>query len=275
MYVSRLSRHSKKKKTQQSSPLSCVSVLSRVFLCVFIPSFLPPVLAAAVTQASLRSVLHKLLAAGPAFNVSALLSAAQHSNQGMVSFAAVSRPPRRLRIRFQKRKVCVKVRGSLLFNTLLLCRFWFQPSTPVSPRSQWRQIRHPHTHTSRRGTARPRTARSPFWACISAASHPHKLEYVASGVAATSCSTCRLFSLHFPLQGGMPSGKQGSASLCQTTEKRPEDPRTLQRRYKPQLLKTLLVILEANFTYVVQKRFCNPISYSLEMHFLWRLTHSL
>uniref|UniRef100_A0A3B4B8T9 WW domain-containing protein n=1 Tax=Periophthalmus magnuspinnatus TaxID=409849 RepID=A0A3B4B8T9_9GOBI len=34
----------------------------------------------AVTQASLRSVLHKLLAAGPAFNITALLSAAQHSN---------------------------------------------------------------------------------------------------------------------------------------------------------------------------------------------------
>ncbi|PWA17423.1 hypothetical protein CCH79_00011278 [Gambusia affinis] len=43
------------------------------------------VLAAAVTQASLRSVLHKLLAAGPAFNVSALLSAAQHSNQAQHS----------------------------------------------------------------------------------------------------------------------------------------------------------------------------------------------
>lgn len=39
------------------------------------------ILAAAVTQASLRSVLHKLLAAGPAFNITALLSAAQHSNQ--------------------------------------------------------------------------------------------------------------------------------------------------------------------------------------------------
>lgn len=45
----------------------------------------PPVLAAAVTQASLRSVLHKLLAAGPAFNITALLSAAQHSNQGTAS----------------------------------------------------------------------------------------------------------------------------------------------------------------------------------------------
>ncbi|XP_056148930.1 WW domain-containing adapter protein with coiled-coil-like isoform X1 [Lampris incognitus] len=41
------------------------------------------VLAAAVTQASLRSMLHKLLTAGPsAFNITALLSqAAQHSNQ--------------------------------------------------------------------------------------------------------------------------------------------------------------------------------------------------
>ncbi|KAG7527115.1 WW domain-containing adapter protein with coiled-coil-like isoform X1 [Solea senegalensis] len=43
------------------------------------------VLAAAVTQASLRSVLHKLLAAGPAFNITALLSAAQHSNQAQHS----------------------------------------------------------------------------------------------------------------------------------------------------------------------------------------------
>lgn len=43
------------------------------------------VLAAAVTQASLRSMLHKLLAAGPAFNVTALLSAAQHSNQAQHS----------------------------------------------------------------------------------------------------------------------------------------------------------------------------------------------
>ncbi|XP_074544119.1 WW domain-containing adapter protein with coiled-coil-like isoform X2 [Halichoeres trimaculatus] len=43
------------------------------------------VLAAAVTQASLRSVLHKLLTAGPAFNVTALLSAAQHSNQAQHS----------------------------------------------------------------------------------------------------------------------------------------------------------------------------------------------
>ncbi len=61
----------------------CVYVC--VCLCVYISSFLPPVLAAAVTQASLRSVLHKLLTAGPAFNVTALLSAAQHSNQGMAS----------------------------------------------------------------------------------------------------------------------------------------------------------------------------------------------
>ncbi|XP_053738751.1 WW domain-containing adapter protein with coiled-coil-like isoform X1 [Synchiropus splendidus] len=43
------------------------------------------VLTAAVTQASLRSVLHKLLAAGPAFNITALLSAAQHSHQAQHS----------------------------------------------------------------------------------------------------------------------------------------------------------------------------------------------
>uniref|UniRef100_A0A3B3WT22 WW domain-containing protein n=1 Tax=Poecilia mexicana TaxID=48701 RepID=A0A3B3WT22_9TELE len=51
------------------------------------------VLAAAVTQASLRSVLHKLLAAGPAFNVSALLSAAQHSSQGMSPVSATTDSP--------------------------------------------------------------------------------------------------------------------------------------------------------------------------------------
>lgn len=55
------------------------------FVRVHVSSFLPPVLAAAVTQASLRSMLHKLLTAGPAFNITALLSAAQHSNQGMAS----------------------------------------------------------------------------------------------------------------------------------------------------------------------------------------------
>uniref|UniRef100_A0A8D3AJD8 WW domain-containing protein n=1 Tax=Scophthalmus maximus TaxID=52904 RepID=A0A8D3AJD8_SCOMX len=54
------------------------------------------VLAAAVTQASLRSVLHKLLSAGPAFNITALLSAAQHSNQGTspVSLTSDASSPR-------------------------------------------------------------------------------------------------------------------------------------------------------------------------------------
>ncbi|XP_068604768.1 WW domain-containing adapter protein with coiled-coil-like [Brachionichthys hirsutus] len=58
------------------------------------------VLAAAVTQASLRSVLHKLLAAGPAFNITALLSAAQHSsqaphsNQSPVSLTSDASSPR-------------------------------------------------------------------------------------------------------------------------------------------------------------------------------------
>lgn len=64
--------------------LTCVSVSVCVFVYTF-STFFPPVLAAAVTQASLRSVLHKLLTAGPAFNVTALLSAAQHSNQGTTS----------------------------------------------------------------------------------------------------------------------------------------------------------------------------------------------
>uniref|UniRef100_A0A8C8DVZ5 WW domain containing adaptor with coiled-coil n=1 Tax=Oryzias sinensis TaxID=183150 RepID=A0A8C8DVZ5_9TELE len=58
------------------------------------------VLTAAVTQASLRSVLHKLLAAGPAFNVTALLAAAQQTNQAQhsspspVSLATDSSSPR-------------------------------------------------------------------------------------------------------------------------------------------------------------------------------------
>lgn len=66
--------------------LACsVALLTHLFVRVHVSSFLPPVLAAAVTQASLRSMLHKLLAAGPAFNITALLSAAQHSNQGMAS----------------------------------------------------------------------------------------------------------------------------------------------------------------------------------------------
>lgn len=73
----------------------CVGVLTRLYshtcvfthlpvcVCLFVSSFLPPVLAAAVTQASLRSMLHKLLTAGPsAFNITALLSQAQHYNQG-------------------------------------------------------------------------------------------------------------------------------------------------------------------------------------------------
>lgn len=66
--------------------LTCsVALLTHLFVRVHVSSFLPPVLAAAVTQASLRSMLHKLLAAGPAFNITALLSAAQHSNQGTAS----------------------------------------------------------------------------------------------------------------------------------------------------------------------------------------------
>lgn len=62
-----------------------MALLTHLFVRVHVSSYLPPVLAAAVTQASLRSMLHKLLAAGPAFNITALLSAAQHSNQGMAS----------------------------------------------------------------------------------------------------------------------------------------------------------------------------------------------
>lgn len=61
--------------------------VSDCFVCVYLFSvfvFLQ-VLTAAVTQASLQSMLHKLLTAGPsAFNVTTLLSqAAQLSTQGM------------------------------------------------------------------------------------------------------------------------------------------------------------------------------------------------
>ncbi|XP_047224547.1 WW domain-containing adapter protein with coiled-coil-like isoform X3 [Girardinichthys multiradiatus] len=118
------------------------------------------VLAAAVTQASLRSVLHKLLAAGPAFNVSALLSAAQHSNQAQHS----SQSP-----------VSMTTDAS-------------SPRPYVSPRN---------------GT--PQNNQKPL------------------GVHIGSVTPSQT-------RGGMPSGKQGSGSLCQTTEKRPEDPRTLQQR---------------------------------------------
>lgn len=57
-----------------------------MYLSVFL------VLTAAVTQASLQSMLHKLLTAGPsAFNLTSILSqAAQLSNQGRVLALGVS-----------------------------------------------------------------------------------------------------------------------------------------------------------------------------------------
>ncbi|KAM7378932.1 hypothetical protein PAMP_004520 [Pampus punctatissimus] len=119
------------------------------------------VLAAAVTQASLRSVLHKLLTAGPAFNVTALLSAAQHSNQAQHS----SQSP------------------------VSLTSDASSPRPYVSPRN---------------GT--PQSNQKSLLGV-----HPGNLP---------SSQT----------RGSMSSGKQGSATLAQTTEKRPEDPRTLQQR---------------------------------------------
>ncbi|KAM7401146.1 hypothetical protein PAMA_005370 [Pampus argenteus] len=119
------------------------------------------VLAAAVTQASLRSVLHKLLTAGPAFNVTALLSAAQHSNQAQHS----SQSP------------------------VSLTSDASSPRPYVSPRN---------------GTPQ---------------SNQKSLLGVHSGNLPSSQT-----------RGSMSSGKQGSAALSQTTEKRPEDPRTLQQR---------------------------------------------
>ncbi|XP_038134805.1 WW domain-containing adapter protein with coiled-coil-like [Cyprinodon tularosa] len=119
------------------------------------------VLAAAVTQASLRSVLHKLLAAGPAFNISALLSAAQHSNQAQHS----SQSP-----------VSVTTDAS-------------SPRPYVSPRNGTPQNSQKSLLGMHIGSVTPSQSR-----------------------------------------GGMPPGKQGSVTLGQTADKRPEDPRTLQHR---------------------------------------------
>lgn len=64
---------------------ACRHILT-VSIFFFLPSlfFFPVVLTAAVTQASLQSMLHKILTAGPsAFNITTILSqAAQLSNQG-------------------------------------------------------------------------------------------------------------------------------------------------------------------------------------------------
>lgn len=127
------------------------------------------VLAAAVTQASLRSVLHKLLAAGPAFNVSALLSAAQHSNQAQHS----SQSP-----------VSMTTDAS-------------SPRPYISPRN---------------GT--PQT---------------NQKNLLGMHISSITPSQTR---------GGMPPGKQGPMSSCQTSEKRPEDPRILQQRSREEVLCT-------------------------------------
>ncbi|XP_077360604.1 WW domain-containing adapter protein with coiled-coil-like [Festucalex cinctus] len=120
------------------------------------------VLAAAVTQASLRSVLHKLLTAGPAFNITALLSAAQHANQAQHS----SQSP-----------------ASLTSDAS-------SPRPYVSPRN---------------GTPQ---------------SNPKNLLTVHPSSIAS-----------LQTRGNTSSAKQGSQGpLAQTTEKRPEDPRTLQQR---------------------------------------------
>uniref|UniRef100_A0A1A8BI19 WW domain containing adaptor with coiled-coil b n=1 Tax=Nothobranchius kadleci TaxID=1051664 RepID=A0A1A8BI19_NOTKA len=119
------------------------------------------VLAAAVTQASLRSVLHKLLTAGPAFNITALLSAAQQSNQAQ------------------------------------------QPSQ--SPVSLTADASSPRPYVSpRNGT-------------------PQNNQKSLLGLHTGSVVPSQT-------RGGGSSGKQGAQTLCQTTEKRPEDPRTLQQR---------------------------------------------
>ncbi|XP_024129691.1 WW domain-containing adapter protein with coiled-coil isoform X1 [Oryzias melastigma] len=125
------------------------------------------VLTAAVTQASLRSVLHKLLAAGPAFNVTALLAAAQQTNQA-------------------------------------------QHSSP-SPVSLTTDSSSPRPYLSPRNGV-PQNTQKPL------------LGMHASSITSTQT------------RGSMSSGKQGAATLSQTTEKRPEDPRTLQQRSSQELL---------------------------------------
>ncbi|XP_028328980.1 WW domain-containing adapter protein with coiled-coil-like isoform X2 [Gouania willdenowi] len=119
------------------------------------------VLAAAVTQASLRSVLHKLLTAGPAFNLTALLSAAQHSNTAQHS----SQSP-----------VSLSSDAS-------------SPRPYVSPRN---------------GT-------------------PQSSQKSLLGIHPSNMASSQN-------RGGLSSGKPGSASMPQNTEKRAEDPRTQQQR---------------------------------------------
>ncbi|XP_013876936.1 WW domain-containing adapter protein with coiled-coil [Austrofundulus limnaeus] len=158
------------------------------------------VLAAAVTQASLRSVLHKLLAAGPALNITALLSAAQHSNQAQhssqspVSLTTDASPPRPY----------------------------------VSPRN---------------GT--PQNSQKSF------------------------------------LSRGIPSsGKQMAPSLCLTTEKRPEDPRTMQQRSSQEIVCTgsnVSAMPHASFVSTIQTQSEAPSSFtpSLAAHFDENLTRHI
>lgn len=131
------------------------------------------------------------------------------------------------------------------FHLMFSC---FQPSTRVSRRSPWHPTHHRRGRTSHHGTARHRATRSLIWVCILAASHPRKpgWAFEAKVTEQRRCSVtslcgflypCLVFihvsphrHLFFPLQGSMSSGKPGSASLSQTAEKRPEDPRTLQQR---------------------------------------------
>lgn len=72
-----------------ASCLHLLSLLSCFILCVLCVSV---VLTAAVTQASLQSMLHKILTAGPsAFNITTLLSqATQLSSQGTYTHSAIS-----------------------------------------------------------------------------------------------------------------------------------------------------------------------------------------
>lgn len=146
---------------------------------------------------------------------------------------------------------------------MILCTdsvFLFQPSTPVSHLSLWRRTHHHRGRMSLRAMVHRRATRSPFLSVTLAAWRPHKRGWVwhqtwqrevqsdewtcasssssLSNNLSSATSVWLLISflfchLYLPLQASMSAGKQGSAPPSQTTEKRPEDPRTLQqRRYK-------------------------------------------
>ncbi|KAK0140018.1 WW domain-containing adapter protein with coiled-coil [Merluccius polli] len=176
-------------------------------------------LAAAVTQASLRSMLHKLLAAGPSgYNITALLSqaaAAQHSSQvklistlrvaldaGVALLAAAAAPAAPRRQRSLKMNDC----RPLLLLVSLAVEAQQSSQSPVSLTSD---------------TPSPRPYSSPRSSSTQSNTAGQK-PMMGGGSAGSAPSQSR---------GNMSSGKSGPALMSQTSvEKRPEDPRTLQQR---------------------------------------------